>query len=188
MGEYNDRVERDMDAEAKEHALKRKLLNGLMMVLAVVMIVMVITYLFGEYEFTDILKGIVASDTVSEDLTLTYQDYTVHFSPEAYDALQKLYMGNIQHEFAACLMGVYVNNTYAVTDIHVPDLFSQSVFEVVSGACNKQTIIRLHSHPYRRCVFSPQDIFSYQKIREHQGNIMLGLMCEPTRFSFYRED
>ena len=186
--ESYDRIERDMDVEAQENAFKRKLFKGLLVVVAVVMVVILVTYMLGDYEFMDILQGFIASDTLSEELTLQYKEYAIHFSPESYETLHKFYQGNLQHEFAACLQGTYAEKTYAVTSIKVPDLFSQSVFAVVSGACDQQTIIRLHSHPFRRCVFSPQDIFNYQQIRQQQGDIMLGLMCEPTRFTFYRED
>jgi hypothetical protein len=182
-----DRMERDMDAEAKENVFKRRLFKGFIAAVALVMVVMVVMYMLGDYEFMDIVKGLIASDTVSEDLTVLYKDYTVFFSPEAYESVQKLYMGNLQHEFAACLRGTYDEKKYNITSVKVPDIFSQSVFNVVSGACDDTTIIRLHSHPLKRCVFSPQDIYSYQQLREQKGDLMFGLMCEPDRFTFYRE-
>lgn len=182
-----DRMERDMNAEAKENAFKRRLLKGFIAVVAVILVFVVVMYMLGDYEFIDILEGLIASDTLSENLTLQYQDYTILLAPEAHEALQKSYMGNLQHEFAACLKGIYYEKLYNVTSIKAPDIFSQSVFNVISGACDEDTIIRLHSHPFKRCVFSPQDIYSYQQLREKDGNILLGLMCEPNRFTFYRE-
>ncbi len=154
---------------------------------AIVLIIVVAIYSLGDYGFSDIVHGLLVSEKVDDDFTAVYNQYTIQFDAGAYQKLQELYFADLRHEFAACLQGTKEGLAYHVTDVLVPDLFSQSVFSVVSGTCDENTIIRLHSHPYKRCVFSPQDIYSYYQLREKYGNVMLGLMCEPDRFTFYRE-
>jgi proteasome lid subunit RPN8/RPN11 len=51
--------------------------------------------------------------------------------------------------------------------------------------CNKETIIDLHTHPFLHCIFSNQDIDSYEKYRKYNPDAIMALMCEENRVSMY---
>ena len=67
----------------------------------------------------------------------------------------------------------------------MPKAFGQSVSHVSAELCNSNTIVALHSHPYKRCIFSEQDIKSYEAARQINPDAIIGLMCEADRFGFY---
>jgi len=136
------------------------------------------------YHIISYLSGkIVSSDIVNDEIVL--KSGKIIFENNVYTELKNFWLLNQKNEFKACLIGKRVNNNYVVSGLYVPQIYDQSVFSVTSAPCNEQTIISLHSHPPLRCIFSAQDIKSYEKFKLINPDAMIGLMCDIDRFSFY---
>ena len=178
--------EMELEDRAKEEK-KIKIKRFFLSLLSIFIIIIFIMYMLMAYDLQNIIAGLLASTTLRDDLSMTYKEYTITLSTDVYHDLRHLYFANLQHEFKACLAGTQQEHHYTITSLSVPFIISQSVFQVVSSACKENTLIDLHSHPYKHCAFSDQDINSYRAMKKNDPDILLGLMCEPDRFTFYRE-
>src|SRR3989338_3423814 len=74
---------------------------------------------------------------------------------------------------------------YRITSLYTPKMYQQTFNHVVFEPCNKDTLIMLHSHPYKSCLASATDINTLQKTKQQNPNILMIVMCEPQRFSVY---
>ena len=175
-----------MDQDDKQRELKAKIKKIFFSIMSIFILVIFVLYAVMTYDLQDIVAGLLVSHKV-DDLQVAYKGYVITFSQEVYKDLRSLYFANLQQEFKACLSGKKDGNQYDITSLSVPWIFSQSIFQVVSSSCREGTLIDLHSHPYKHCIFSEQDISSYRNVRKTSPDIILGLMCEPDRFTFYRE-
>ncbi len=134
----------------------------------------------------EVLFSLMSSNKLSEN-TISESNYTVYFKPEILDSLQTYYKEHQTSEFKLCLIGFTKNDStqesYYVTDFYEPKIYFMNPITVHSAVCNESTIIDLHSHPMRDCVFSDQDITTYKLL----GRNMLGaVMCDVDRFNFYK--
>ena len=150
----------------KERIKKAKIKKIFLTTLTIFILIITVIYLTSAYGVLEIIAGLLISDKLDNNFTTNYQQYTITFNPKTYQQLKNLYFSNLQHEFKACLSGTKTNNEYKITEITIPKIFSQSVFHVTSSGCQKETLISLHSHPYKRCIFSEQDINSYKKLKK----------------------
>lgn len=79
----------------------------------------------------------------------------------------------------------YTKKIYKVYGFYIPKIFSNDVFSVTSQICNNKTIIDLHTHPILHCIFSEQDIKSYNQLKMSNPDLIMVLMCDEKRFNFY---
>lgn len=153
--------------------------------IALVLLLLLLVYLVPGYDLLSILEGRIVSTQIT-DLTIILQDgRKIIFQKEVYEALQKIYVDNQKTEFSVCLQGEKQENTYKITGLSVPRTYEQDVFHVRAELCSKETLIALHSHPYKKCIFSEADIRYYNSFANINKDGLIGLMCEPTRFAFY---
>ncbi len=139
--------------------------------------------LLGYFVFPlDIFASVIDSATLHDGLV--EQDVTVRFENGSYEVLLERYNAYLTEEFKVCLLGTY-DGEYHVTSVYDVVMYEQAFDHVVSEACPEETLIALHSHPYRQCLASAQDIKTLEKAQEINPNALIGIMCEPERFSFY---
>lgn len=139
--------------------------------------------LLGYFLFPlDTLAGLVGSATIEEGLSV--EDAAVVFENDTYTLLLTRYYEHLDEEFKVCLLGFY-DGTYRVQEIYNPIIYEQNFNSVVSEPCPKETLIALHSHPYKHCLASSQDIQNLQKIQETNPDALIGIMCDKDRFQFY---
>ena len=93
-------------------------------------------------------------------------------------------MGNLEVETSMCLKGTKGHN-YFISEIYEPDIIEQSYNHVSFRPCSEDTIIVLHTHPYKRCIASKQDLKMLGDLRERNEDALIMIMCEPTRFAIY---
>ena len=84
-----------------------------------------------------------------------------------------------------CLLGSKQGTTYLITGLLQPRIYEQDEFQVRADLCIKETLIALHSHPYKKCIFSEADISYYKSFANINNNGLIGVMCELNRFGFY---
>lgn len=169
-----------------EYIPQSKIKKYLVIILALILIFLISTYYIVFYSSDEILSGLIQSYKIDDKLTLNFKDKKIIFSKDAYDKLNKIYDENKELEFKACLKGDVENNIYDINNIVVPKTFSQKYNEVISERCDNETLIDMHSHPFRRCLASFQDIINFRKLKITNENVLLAVMCEKDRFYLYK--
>ncbi len=131
-----------------------------------------------------IFEGRLESYTLDDTLSVHTDFGIVQFSPEVYMTLQDLYFRDEVPEFAACLFGGVNGETYTIDQMYVPHMSEQSVSHVRFEACLPETLIVLHRHPFKRCLFSQQDVATHTEMKKRNTLALSAVMCEPRRFAF----
>tara|TARA_Y100000310_G_C20695329_1_gene825273 strand:- start:4683 stop:5204 length:522 start_codon:yes stop_codon:yes gene_type:complete len=145
-------------------------------------------FLIVSFTFTGVLGDIVASLIESEtieDGLVELEDFSVQFDGDSYEVLLGVYNDNQEYETKVCLFGYIEDDVYHVDEVYLPVIYSQTFNQVVSEACPTDTLIALHSHPYRHCIASEQDLSNLEIAKLNNPNAVIGVMCEEERFSFY---
>jgi|SRR3989344_2225620 len=171
------------EEESKLHkAIKRIFI----IIMALFLIMLILTYLVPGNNILSILEGRFVSVPIEEDFTANLDNGgKVVFSSSVYEELKQIYLKEQKNEFKVCLVGNKILDRYYITELRTPKTISQDVFSVYAEQCSKETLIPLHSHPFKHCIFSSQDIKSYELFKEINKDAIIGLMCEPARFNFY---
>ncbi len=162
--------------------------------LTVFILFLIFTYFLIGPKVLFILQGQLES-TETQDFKTEYKNWTIEFTPAVFLELQQYYLSIQKTEFSVCLLGNYhPNNTnqvklsnYFVTSLYYPKTFEKAFDHVIFQECPAETIIALHSHPYKDCLFSEQDISTYHQSVKYNQNLLFAIMCEKNRFTFYRE-
>lgn len=174
-------VESRPEPSASARFFKRIMTLGI----AAFLILLLLIYFVPGYDLLSILEGKTVS-TVADDYRVTLSDgRIVLFYQDVYAQLQQLYLDNQEYEFSVCLLGSKQDRTYSISGLVQPRTYDQDVFHVRAEMCNKETLIALHSHPYKKCIFSEADIQYYQAFTKINKDGLIGVMCEPSRFGFY---
>ena len=154
--------------------------------MALFLILIVLTYLVPGNNLLDIIEGRFVSYPLEEDFFVSLRSGgKVIFGSEVYEELKIIYLEEQKNEFKVCLIGNKFGDDYKINDLKKPVIYNQDVFSVSAEQCGKETLIPLHSHPKNRCIFSFQDIKSYEAFKKINPDAIIGLMCEQKRFSFY---
>ena len=140
---------------------------------------------FG-YTLMHYLGGRLISSGLNDDYSFELSNNgKVIFEKDVYENLRQIYYENQKAETKVCLVGYKKEMTYYVNDLYSPRIYKQDPHSVTSQMCNINTIISLHTHPYQRCVFSDQDLVSYNSFKEINNDGLIGLMCEEERLTFF---
>ena len=142
------------------------------------------SYFLLAYPIFPILESLLESKEATNNKILL-NEFTINFLEETYNDIQYNYHINQSVEFVSCLEGRKKGKEYFVERVYVPEISDQSFNHVSFKPCSEDTIILLHSHPYRRCIASGQDISTLDNIKELNPERMMIMMCEPNRFSVY---
>lgn len=161
-------MEEDQEEEKKPHYI-----------LATVIFILIVTYIFAAYPIGNIIRGQLESNPLNNDL-IELKDFSIKFLNETQKELQEIYFNEQKVEFSVCLIGEKIDKNYYIKSLYKPKMYEQRFNQVVFEPCSEQTIIVLHSHPYKSCLASKQDLESMKK-----SNKTILIMCEPGRFSVY---
>ena len=170
--------------EPEEHPVKRVFKKTYIISVALLLIVLLMVNTNAGYHIINLVSGNLVSSRF-EDYVFTISDSKrVVFTNETWESLLTIYRANEQHEFAVCLKGTINDGTYNIDELYSPTIFKQDVYSVTSEEC-QDTIIALHSHPPLQCLFSEQDIKSYEIFKQRNPDAMFALMCSENMISFY---
>lgn len=129
--------------------------------------------------------------------TLIIDDITIQFEQPTQQQLQSIYNKEQQVEFSVCLRGTVEKKSeeqqnqeqqqtlYRITSLYTPKMYQQTFNHVIFEPCSKDTLIMLHSHPYKSCLASAKDINTLQQTQQSNPDILMIVMCEPNRYSVY---
>ena len=173
----------ELEEESKFVKIFKKLY---LIVMALVLVTLLLVNTNTGYHLISFFSGRIVSSNINKDYSFDLKfGGKIFFSETVWNALSTVYQNNKKHEFKICLTGFKEDNNYYVKGIYMPKIYNQEVFSVTSQMCSKETIISLHSHPPFRCIFSEQDINSYNQFFRINPDAIIGLMCGETRLSFY---
>ena|SRR3989344_5123593 len=175
-------TEKDLEKTAKETKYKKIIIVAI----SIFLVLLVMPYFILGNNILYIIEGKFVSSKIGNDFSVAFSSGKVIFENETYKKLKEFYFANQKSEFKVCLIGKKDGKNYFISELYVPKTFGQSVSHVSAELCNSGTIVALHSHPYKRCIFSDVDINSYETVRQINPDAIIGLMCEAGRFGFYR--
>ncbi|MDP4012070.1 MAG: hypothetical protein Q8R00_00480 [Candidatus Nanoarchaeia archaeon] len=170
--------------EEEESKLKKFIKRAIILFISIFLIFLFLSYLGPGWRILDILEGQAASSNI-EDLIVKFNNNTLSFKPEVYSALKQMWTDNQDKEFAVCLYGTKFNNLLEINDYKIPKVKSSSFIHVQAEFCEEDSLISMHKHPAKSCIFSDQDILYYNAYKEIKSDAIIGLICEEDRFSFY---
>lgn len=174
-------VQEELEGEFLEDSKWKKVLVG---AISVFLLLLILSYFLVSYPLFPILESVFESET-SKDNQILIDDLSIIFNEKSYSDLQLLYKKDQSVEFAACLIGEKDRKEYSITEVYQPEMTDQSFNHVSFKPCKQGDLILLHSHPYRRCIASQQDLITLNKTKQTNSNILMIIMCEPNRFSVY---
>ena len=177
-------MEKEPEQEIEEIP-QSKIKRVYIFILGLILVILISTYYISFYGVDEVLSGFIQSSKIDKNLSLEFKDKNIVFTKDVYNDLQKLYNENLELEFKVCLKGEIRENDYFIDELIVPEIYSQEYNKVISEPCDKDTLIDLHSHPFRRCLASFQDILNIRKLKSVNEDILLAVMCEEDRFYLY---
>ena len=155
--------------------------------LGVFMIIFFMSYFVLGPNILSIIGGFVESSRIDEDnLVAVVDNVTIVFTGEVYSELKQLYMSSEGNEFKACLLGAGDGKSYNISSISMPKTYGRDFNFVVAEPCPAGTLVDFHSHPENHCIPSYQDVKLFQKLKEKDLFVIMGVMCNLDRFNFYR--
>ncbi|MBT6995568.1 hypothetical protein HN865_05340 [Candidatus Woesearchaeota archaeon] len=141
-------------------------------------------FLLGSSLFP-ILESVFESRESKDNVIKIDEDTSIVFEGDTNSHLQQIYFQDVSKEFAVCLFGEKESETYYVKEIFIPEIIEQSFNHVRFKSCPKETLILLHSHPFRKCIASEQDLTTLENLKQNNNQSLIVIMCEPNRFSIY---
>ena len=177
---------KDLEEEIPEEESKlfRIIKKIILFTVSIFLLFLILSYLLP-FNLFSIIPSQLNSFEINNNLITLKNNNLIIFENNSYNELLEYYNNNQQHEFKACLIGNKEENTFKIEKIEIPIILSQDFSSVRAIPCTKETIISLHSHPFKSCYFSVHDINSYKLVKSINNEALIGIMCEPARFNFY---
>ncbi len=171
--------------EPEESIIPPKIKKAILLCIGVFLVLLMFSYIFATFPIGDIIQG-KAQSTLLQGNMLILPEFLIIFQNNTAGELELLYLQEQREEFSVCLQGKYENNIYSVTSLYQPTTYRRTFSHVSFESCNAETVIMLHSHPYKRCTASQTDLDTLQKSQEHNPAMLMVVMCEPRRLAVYR--
>jgi len=172
---------------SEEEKLKRQKRKKIVIaIISLFLATIVIVYLIPGNYVLSIIGGQLASSKLDQNFVVELDNGgKVIFEAGVYAELKQLYLEEQETEFKVCLDGWKEGKDYYISGLNIPETYAQSFAHVSAELCSNNTIIPLHTHPYKHCILSEQDIQNYEAVKAVNPDAIIGLMCEIARFNFY---
>lgn len=182
----NDVISKEQNLQEKEESKFAKIIKRISLAaISLLLLFLVLSYLIPSYNLFSIIASRFSSYQINQNQILLKNNNLIIFENDTYGSLLDIWNQNQQHEFKVCLIGEKDNNIYRINGIQIPKIISQDFSSVRAEPCSKETIIPLHSHPYKSCYLSVHDIKNYKSAKKINKDAFIGIMCEQDRFNFY---
>jgi proteasome lid subunit RPN8/RPN11 len=165
--------------DEEEHEEKKKGFWVIMM--SIFLILLSLTFILP----LERIGSIVESKKINSNYVIELDnDYKIFFLQNMYEKVRDTYL-NSSTEMKMCLLGEKQGKTFVINDYYMPRIISSKYDSVTSEICDGKTLISLHSHPGEWCIFSAQDIKSYEQLKERNNQSFIGLICGVDSFNFH---
>ncbi len=168
--------------DVKPSILKR----AITMILGLLLLVLFLSYLLLDSSTRLTILGLLTSSKLGNNTLIIDKTSNLVFNNDSLHTLYSIYDSNLEVEFKACLKGNIINNTYYITQTIQPRTLKQEYNLVVAEACPKDTLVDLHTHPFKQCIPSDLDVRNFKRFKENNPDALLAIMCEKGRFYIYR--
>tara|TARA_Y100000310_G_scaffold3264_1_gene4168 strand:- start:1336 stop:1875 length:540 start_codon:yes stop_codon:yes gene_type:complete len=142
------------------------------------------SFIFVSFPIDNILASRLESTPLIDNI-LEIEELKITFQDNTYETLRNLYLEEQSVEFSACLQGELIDNNYIITSLYQPEMYQQSFNHVSFEPC-QNTLILLHTHPYKSCLASSTDLNTLSETQKSNPETIMLIMCEPERFSIYK--
>jgi hypothetical protein len=166
--------------ELREDSKWKKILVGLT---GIFLLFLILSYFLVSYPIYPILASIFESK-VAENKKIELDKFSIIFTKNTYNELQEHYNKDLSVEMVVCLKGE-IKGDYIINELYQPEILEQTYNHVSFKSCSQDTIILLHSQPFRHCIASKQDMITLNIIKERNEDSIMVIMCESDRFSVY---
>lgn len=150
------------------------------------MILLMISFVFVTYPVGSILGGKLESNLIINN-HLDTGEFILFFEGDSFSKLSEIYNPDLGHEISLCLIGDKKGDDYVISDLYEPKIFEQTFDHVLFEPCNQDTIVMLHTHPYKQCIASDTDMNTLASTQKVNPDVVMVVMCEANRFSVYRD-
>ena len=168
------------EPDQPENKWKKPLVIGISIFLSLLML----SFIIVSFPIGPILQGQAESNPIIDN-SIDLGDFEIVFSSTSLARLQQMYLEEQEVEWSACLSGTKVDEDYHITSLYQPVMYEQTFNHVSFEPCNEETLILLHSHPYKSCIASETDINTLARMQEINEDVLMVVMCEPGRLSVY---
>lgn len=168
----------------QENPYWQKTKRLLITLMGIFIIFLFLSYFWSSFPLSTILSGKLESKPV-QDNKIILPNATIIFENDTLTLLQQQYFSVQKTEFSLCLLGDKINSDYHITSFYPPVTLKQTFNQVVFEPCSKDTLVMLHSHPYKSCLGSEQDLQTLKETQKSNPDTIMIIMCEPGRFSVY---
>lgn len=175
--------ENETEEKQEKPPIFKKVLLG---AFTIIVILMLIFYFMTTPLMQGIIIGLFESSTVDRNAADIGQGKMLFFENNTHDLLMGIYDRNPEREFKVCLMGEINDGNYFVNEVFEPKMIYQDADKVVAEPCPDETLVSLHSHPFRQCLPSETDLRNFEALKKVNNNTLMAVMCERGRFNFYR--
>jgi hypothetical protein len=162
----------------EETELQKKVKKIARFAISVFLIILMLNFLIPH----DVINSIIEGKEL-KNYQISLKNTTILFDAATYEQLKQFYLSHQLTEFKVCLQGTIEDNTYKITSFYEPEIVFATPITVHAIRCDMSTIVDLHSHPFRNCVASAQDVMSKEK--RINPSALSAIMCDIDRFAFY---
>jgi hypothetical protein len=177
-------VDYDLDPIEEEEPKSRKIL---LIVIGIFLIILILSWTFLSYPVGKILQGQARSTKINNN-TLELKDFKIVFLNNTEKVLSDIYNNEQEKkliESSVCLLGNKRDQDYVITSIYYPEIYEQSFMHVTFSSCPIDTLIMLHTHPYKHCLASDTDLDTLGNAKNRNSDVIMIVMCESERYSIY---
>ncbi len=174
----------ELEEEEIDESKSKKII---VMVIGIFMILLILSWGFMRYPINNIIEGQLRSTAIEGDriilkeLSIIFLNNTEHILSEMYSSEQETKLV----ETSTCLLGFKQDSRYYVESIYYPKIHDQSFRHVSFSSCPRETLVMLHTHPFKHCLASETDIETLEKAQKSNEKLLMIVMCEPNRYSIY---
>lgn len=179
------------EVEEVEHYLIRFFKKFSLIFLGIFLVLLMVSYIFVSYPLSGIIRGQLESTPLDDGIIeVVDENLQIIFNQQTLDELTEIYLNEQEVEFSVCLSGQMINESnldvYYLDSLYVPEMYEQTFNHVRFKSCPVETLVMLHSHPYKSCLASETDINTLESSKSGNRDLLMIVMCEPGRFSVYR--
>jgi len=168
-----DQIQEDLEE------IKPSLLHRIIIICIAFFLLFIMLYYFvGSQIDQNILSSLISKPFDEKHLV---GNNTIRFQAEVIETIKSDYILDYKYEKKWCLLGNKKDSEFLITDIYYPEIIERNITFIRTKPCPVQTIISLHSHPFRSCLPSKQDWSSFLG----SPVLFFGVICDVDEILFY---
>lgn len=168
----------EIESEFKQNKKIKKIIG-------IFLFLLIISYFLLSQSVFPLIESMAESRVSINNTIYVNPSMSIVFEEDTYGILQEIYSKDTSVEFAVCLFGKKEYNAYIISRLYVPEIIDQSFNHVSFKSCPRETIILLHSHPFRSCIASNQDLETLEILKRNNNHSLIMVMCDKNMFSVY---